>query len=55
MQQYEKNLDWQRNYKYPPDVQAKLDACKGLAQKKLEEIRAKQKENGHDAGNPLRS
>jgi uncharacterized protein (DUF433 family) len=53
--QYEKNLEWQRNYKYPPEVQAKVDACRGLAKKKLEEIRAKRKGNGDDAGNSLRS
>jgi uncharacterized protein (DUF433 family) len=55
MQQYERNLEWQRNYQYPPDVQAKLDACQGLAKRKLEEIRARKKENGHDAGNSVRS
>ncbi len=48
---YNTMLEWVRNYRYPPDVQAKVDACRGLAKKKLEEIRAKRKGNGDDAGN----
>ena len=55
MQQYDRNLEWQRNYKYPSDVQAKLDACRGLAKKKLEEIRAKRNSSGDDVGNSIRS
>jgi uncharacterized protein (DUF433 family) len=47
---YEAMLEWQRNYKYPPDVQAKLDACRGRAEKRLAAIRAKHKDNGDDAG-----
>src|SRR2546421_12497219 len=35
--QYEKNLEWQRNYKYLPDVQAKIDACRARAEKRLAE------------------
>jgi uncharacterized protein (DUF433 family) len=46
---YERNLEWVRNYKYPPDVQAKVDACRGRAAQRLAEIRAKAKGNGGDA------
>jgi uncharacterized protein (DUF433 family) len=53
--QYEKNLEWQRNYKYPPDVLAKLEACRGLAKRKLEDIRAKHNGNGNGASNSVRS
>jgi uncharacterized protein (DUF433 family) len=49
--EYEKILERHRNYKYPPEVQAKLDACRGLAKKKLEELRAA-KANGNHAHNP---
>src|SRR5437773_10890190 len=52
---YEKILERHRNYKYPPEVQAKVDACRGLAKKKLEEIRAQRKDNGNDAKAPFRS
>jgi uncharacterized protein (DUF433 family) len=44
-----------KNYAYPPDVQAKVDAIRARADKRLEEIRAKQKANGHNACDPLRS
>jgi uncharacterized protein (DUF433 family) len=47
--EYQAMLDWQRNYKYPPDVQAKVDACRERAQKRLAEIRANHKGNGDDA------
>src|SRR5438874_9785119 len=46
---YEKILERHRNYKYPPDVQAKVDACRERAAKRLAEIRAKSKGNGDDA------
>ena len=52
---YKKILERHRNYKYPPDVQAKVDACRGLAKKKLEEIRAQRKADGNDAKAPFRS
>jgi uncharacterized protein (DUF433 family) len=48
--EYEEILAWQRNYKYPPDVQAKIDACRARAEKRLSEIRAKREGNGEDAG-----
>jgi uncharacterized protein (DUF433 family) len=47
---YDAMLEWQRNYRYPPDVQAKIDATKGRAAKRLAELRAKHKDNGNDAG-----
>jgi uncharacterized protein (DUF433 family) len=52
--EYQKILDRHRNYKYPPDVQAKLDACRGLAKKKLDELRAA-KANGNHADDSRRS
>ena len=48
--EYQKILDRHRNYKYPPDVQAKVDACRGLAKRKLEELRAA-KAKANDAHN----
>ncbi len=48
--EYQKILDRHKNYKYPPDVQAKLDACRGLAKRKLAELRAA-KVNGNHADN----
>jgi uncharacterized protein (DUF433 family) len=51
--EYEKILDRHRNYKYPPDVQAKVDACRGRAAKRLAEIRAKAKGNRDDADAPI--
>ncbi len=36
---YEKILERHRNYTYPPEVQAKIDQCKGWAIRRLEEIR----------------
>ena len=52
---YEKILERHRNYKYPPDVQAKVDASRGLAKRKLEEIRAQRKGDGGDAQASFRS
>ena len=51
--EYQTILDRHRNYKYPPDVQAKVDACRGLAKKKLEKIRALRKGNGDNAGDTV--
>jgi uncharacterized protein (DUF433 family) len=52
--EYEKILERHRNYKYPPDVQAKVDACRGLAKRKLEELRARDA-NGSHADDSCRS
>jgi uncharacterized protein (DUF433 family) len=51
MAEYQKILDRHRNYKYPPEVQAKVDASRGLAKARLAEIRASQGKNGDDASN----
>lgn len=46
--EYQKILDRHANYKYPPEVQAKIDATKGAARRRLEEIRAARvKEHQH--------
>jgi uncharacterized protein (DUF433 family) len=46
--EYQKILDRHRNYKYPPEVQAKIDACCSRADRRLEEIRKRrQMENGN--------
>lgn len=43
---YQKILDRQKN---SPEVQAKLDACRGSAERLRAEIRARRNGNGHDA------
>ena len=51
--EYQKILDRHHNYKYPPEVQAKVDACRGAARRRLKEIReqkARESENAHDHG-----
>ena len=53
MIEYQKILDRHHNYKYPPDVQAKVDACRGRADHRLEEIRkrrAMENRNADDHG-----
>jgi uncharacterized protein (DUF433 family) len=52
--EYQRILDRHTNYKYPADVQAKLDACHGLAKRKLAELRAA-KANGNHADDSRRS
>lgn len=37
--EYQKILNRHANYKYPPDVQATIDATKGSARRRLNEIR----------------
>ncbi len=45
---YQKILDRHRNYKYPPEVQAKIDKIRGTAERRLEEIRHRRaKEQPH--------
>jgi uncharacterized protein (DUF433 family) len=51
--EYNKMLEWVKNYKYPPDVQAKIDAIRARADKRLEEIRARRRANGDHAGDTL--
>jgi uncharacterized protein (DUF433 family) len=52
MAQYQRILDRHKNYRYPPDVQAKIDQCRGLARARLAELRAKHNGNGDDARDP---
>jgi uncharacterized protein (DUF433 family) len=47
--EYQRILDRVKNYKYPPDVQAKLDACRARAEKRLQEIWARRRANGDNA------
>ena len=37
--EYQKILDRHRNYKYPPEVQAKIEQCTRVARERLAEIR----------------
>jgi uncharacterized protein (DUF433 family) len=46
---YQKILDRHRNYKYPPDVQAKLRQIRGEATRRLQDIRQRQPEENRDA------
>jgi uncharacterized protein (DUF433 family) len=52
MSQYQRILDRHKNYQYPPDVQAKIDQCRGLAHARLAELRAKHNGYGDDARDP---
>jgi uncharacterized protein (DUF433 family) len=47
--EYQRILDRHRDFRYPPDVQAKVDACRGLAAKRMAEIRARRSGNGQHA------
>jgi uncharacterized protein (DUF433 family) len=49
MADYQKILDRHHNYKYSPEVQAKVDASRGLAEARRAELRAKQGKNGDNA------
>ena len=46
--EYQRILDRQKNYKYPPEVQAKVDACRGLARARVAELRLQR--NGNQTG-----
>jgi uncharacterized protein (DUF433 family) len=48
--EYEKILERHRNYKYPPEVQAKIDQCKGWAMRRIDELRRKKSEENGNAG-----
>jgi len=52
MAEYERILARQKN---PPEVQAKLDQIRGIARKRLEELRAQREENGNHADDSVRS
>ena len=47
--EYQKILDRHRNYKYPPEVQAKINQIQGRAKRRLEEIRRERLEGNHNA------
>jgi len=47
--EYQKILDRHRNYKYPPEVQAKIDKIRGTAKRRLEEIRQRRLTEGRNA------
>jgi uncharacterized protein (DUF433 family) len=51
--EYEEIVNRHKNYQYPQEVQEKIDRCRGIATKRLDEIRAREKQNGnaaHDSG-----
>jgi uncharacterized protein (DUF433 family) len=50
---YDRMLEWVKNYEYPPEVQAKIDAIRARAEKRLEVIRARRSGSGHYASDPL--
>ena len=53
--EYQKILDRHRNYKYPPEVQKIVDKCRGIAAKKLREIRRRRAQEKQNADHPGRS
>ena len=46
---YQNILERHRNYQYPPDVQARIERCRGAARRKLEELRTRRSEETSDA------
>jgi uncharacterized protein (DUF433 family) len=58
MAKYQKMLDFQKNYTYPLEIQAKIDASVGAAARRRDELRTmKAKQNGNgdhaqDSGRP---
>jgi len=48
--QYQRILDRQKN---SPEVQAKLDACRGLAARRAAELKAQRQGNGQHADDPV--
>jgi uncharacterized protein (DUF433 family) len=44
MESYQKILQRHRDYEYPPEVQAKIDQCRGVAQARLAEIRSQRRQ-----------
>jgi len=47
--EYQKILDRHHNYKYPPWVQKVVDECRGKAEQRLREIRARRAQENQDA------
>lgn len=48
--QYQRILERHRNYRYSPEVQAKVDRCRGTARRRLEEL-LNRRRPGAEAGN----
>jgi uncharacterized protein (DUF433 family)/predicted DNA-binding antitoxin AbrB/MazE fold protein len=46
--EYQRILDRHHNYRYPPEVQAKIDRCRQRAGERLKEIRSRQAQGGRD-------
>ncbi len=46
---YQRILDRHREYQYAPEVQAKIDRCRGAARRKLEGLRERRSEGAGDA------
>jgi uncharacterized protein (DUF433 family) len=44
--EYQKILDRHHNYKYPPEVQAKIDQCARVARDRLAKLRRQQRHEG---------
>ncbi len=42
--EYQRILDRHHNYRYPPEVQAKVDECRRRADERLKEVRSRQKQ-----------
>lgn len=49
MEDYRKILQRHRDNKYPPDVQAKIDQCRGIAKARLAELEAQRPERAEHA------
>jgi len=47
--EYQRILNRHRNYRYPPDVQAKVEKCRGAAGRRLAEIRRRRRAGEPDA------
>jgi uncharacterized protein (DUF433 family) len=53
--EYQKILDRHHNYRYPPEVQAKIDRCRQRAGERLKEIRSRPAQGGRDDAEDLRT
>jgi len=47
--EYQGILERHRSYRYPPDVQAKVDRCRQAAERRLVEVRSRPSTEEHDA------
>lgn len=46
---YQRILERQRNYQYPPDVRRKIERCRGIARQRLQELRGHRPGDASDA------